>query len=150
MKLKKLKTKFIAQNIIYFKTIDSTQTYAKNTLKEDIKDGTVIIADSQENGIGTHERKWYTGSGKNLAMTFILYPDCNIKKISNFTRLIAEVMIKAIKNLYGYELEIKAPNDIIYKNKKIYLKYESEEARLFWKYNNFKLLNDKIMYLNNN
>lgn len=37
-----------------------------------------------------------------------------------------------------------------YKNKKIYLKYESEEARLFWKYNNFKLLNDKIMYLNNN
>ena len=52
-------------------------------------------------------------------MTFILYPDCNIKKISNFTRLIAEVMIKAIKNLYGYELEIKAPNDIIYKNKKI-------------------------------
>lgn len=119
MKLKKLKTKFIAQNIIYFKTIDSTQTYAKNTLKEDIKDGTVIITDSQENGIGTHERKWYTGSGKNLAMTFILYPDCNIKKISNFTRLIAEVMIKAIKNLYGYELEIKAPNDIIYKNKKI-------------------------------
>lgn len=118
MKLKKLKTKFIAQNIIYFKTIDSTQTYAKNTLKEDIKDGTVIIADSQENGIGTHERKWYTGKN-NIAMTFVLYPECNISKISNLTVLIAECIISAIKKLYGYELKIKEPNDVIYNNKKI-------------------------------
>lgn len=119
MKLENLKTKFMAHNIIYFKTIDSTQNYAKKTTKEKLVDGTVIIADNQTSGIGTHERKWYTGNCENIAMTFVLYPECKISKLTELTRIISECILKAIKNLYGYELEIKEPNDVIYKNKKI-------------------------------
>ncbi len=118
MELKKLKTKFIGHNIIYFKSISSTQVFAKSTKNEDTPNGTVIIADSQTEGIGTHERKWYTGKN-NIAMTFVLYPECNISKISNLTVLIAECIISAIKKLYGYELKIKEPDDVIYNNKKI-------------------------------
>lgn len=118
MMLENLKTKFMGHNIIYFKSIDSTQTFAKSTKKEDTPDGTVIIADSQTEGVGTHERKWYTGKD-NIAMTFILYPECNASKLSNLTILISKCVINAIKKLYGYELKIKEPNDVIYNNKKI-------------------------------
>ena len=87
--------------------------------KRDTINGTIIIADKQTNGIGTHERKWYTGKGDNIALTIILYPDCSIKRLQNITRIIAECMKKAIYNLYGIELTIKEPNDLIYNNKKI-------------------------------
>lgn len=52
-------------------------------------------------------------------MSFVLYPNTNIQKFSNFTVLIAECMIKTIKKLYGYDFEIKMPNDIICNGKKI-------------------------------
>ena len=102
---------------MYFDTINSTQMYAKEL--ENTEDGTVIIADSQTDGIGTHDRKWYTGKGDNIAITFILYPNCNINKLSNLTKIIAKCLNKAIENLYGYKLSIKEPNDIVYNNKKI-------------------------------
>lgn len=119
MELQDLKTRFIGKDIMYFKTIDSTQTFAKNASKEKIKNGTVILADMQTAGVGTNDRKWFTGKEQNLTMTIILYPNCNIEKISNLTVLIAECMVKSIKKLYGYDLEIKKPNDIVYNNKKL-------------------------------
>lgn len=87
--------------------------------KRDASNGTIIIADNQTDGIGTHERKWYTGVGENIALTIILYPDCNIKNLQNITVLIAECIKKAIYNLYDIKLTIKEPNDLIYNNKKI-------------------------------
>lgn len=117
MKLDNLNTEFIGRNVIYFDAVDSTQTYAKEL--KDAENGTVVIAGSQTDGIGTHDRKWYTGRGTNIAMTFILYPNCNINKLSNLTRVVSECINKATENLYGYKLGIKEPNDIVYNNKKI-------------------------------
>ncbi len=118
MELKDLNTKFIGKNVIYFQSIGSTQEFAKN-LKEEIQEGTVILADIQTSGVGTNDRKWFTGKEENLTMTYILYPNCNINKLSRLTILIAECMVKSIKKLYGYDLEIKKPNDIIYNNRKL-------------------------------
>lgn len=113
----KVKTKFLAKNIIHLKEVDSTQNYIKQL--SNVEEGTVVIADRQTNGIGTHDRKWYAGEKENIIMSFILKPKCNISKLSNLTYTIAECMIKAIKNIYDINLSIKIPNDIIYDNKKI-------------------------------
>ncbi len=117
--LEKLQTQFLGKNIIYLKNIDSTQTYAKSLKTEQLPNGTVIIAESQTDGIGTHERKWYTGRNKNIAMTFVLYPTCCLSTFSDITITIAQCMIKAIEKQYGCRLAIKKPNDIVYQNKKI-------------------------------
>jgi len=119
MKLENLKTKFLGKNIIHFEIITSTQGFAKNSKIEELPDGTVILADIQTAGVGTNDRKWFTGKEQNLSMTFVLYPNCNINKLSNLTILIAQCMVKSIKNIYGYDLEIKKPNDIVYNNKKL-------------------------------
>lgn len=120
MEFKNLKTKFLGRNMLHFEVIDSTQKYIKENLIKNMPNGTIVIADTQSSGIGTQGRKWFTGdNNENIAMSFVLYPETDIKKISNLTKLIAECIINTVKKLYGYELKIKVPNDIICNEKKI-------------------------------
>ena len=62
--------KIIGKNRIYFSEIDSTQLKAKGLAEEKVENGTIVITDNQINGIGTHDRKWYTSKAKNLTFTF--------------------------------------------------------------------------------
>ncbi len=118
--LKDVKTKYLAKDILYFDQIDSTQDEARRLIMNNkAKNGTIIIADKQIMGKGTHGRQWFTGNGKNIAFSFILFPHCNINQISELTVIIARSMITILKNLYNIELFIKEPNDIMYDNKKI-------------------------------
>ena len=110
-KIKQAKTKYIGKNVIYFNEIDSTQTEAKRNV-EKYSNGTVIIADMQTAGRGTHGRVWHTKTD-NIAMTIILKPEINIDKLEGFTVAIAENIRQSIKELYGIELEIKLPNDLL-------------------------------------
>lgn len=116
--LGKLNTQILGRNVIYYENIDSTQLKAKE-IKDIMKNGTIIIANNQTAGIGTHERTWYMGEGENIAFTLILKPQCNIAKISNITITIAECMVDAIKKLYNKQLNIKLPNDLMCNGKKI-------------------------------
>ena len=119
-RIKNSKTNLIGKTIKYQEQITSTHTIAKQkATNEEIVNGTIILADLQTSGIGTKGRKWYTGKGKNIAMTIILKPKCKIKKLQNLTKTIAISMQQAIKELYQYELTIKEPNDLILNGKKI-------------------------------
>lgn len=114
------KTTLIGKTIKYQEQITSTHTIAKQkATNEETINGTIILADLQTAGIGTKGRKWYTGKGKNIAMTIILKPKCKIEKLQNLTKTIAISMQQAIKELYKYELTIKEPNDLILNGKKI-------------------------------
>lgn len=116
--IKKAKTTLIGKNIKYYEQITSTHTMAKQSSLQDVN-GTILLADLQTAGIGTKGRKWYTGKGKNIAMTLILKPKCKIEKLKNLTKIIAISMQQAIQELYNYELTIKEPNDLLLNGKKI-------------------------------
>lgn len=118
-KIKKANTNIIGKQIEYFKEIDSTNIYAEKIANNPKENGKIIIAEIQTNGIGTKGRIWYTGTGKNIAMTIILKPKCQLKKLEGITIKIAECIKKAICELYNIELSIKEPNDLILNNKKI-------------------------------
>lgn len=120
IRLTNVKTKRLGKEIKYFEVLPSTQSYVKELDKNnEIKEGEIVFAERQTAGIGTHSRKWYTGKQDNLAFSFVLYPNCNIKKLDTLTIVIAESLIQAVRELYLITLEIKAPNDIVFKNKKI-------------------------------
>lgn len=117
-KIKNAKTKVIGKNVQYYKKIDSTHLYSKRNANN-IKNGTIILADFQEAGIGTKGRSWYTGTGKNIAMTIFLKPKCNPNQLKFLTLDIAKSMKEAIYNLYKINLDIKEPNDLMINSKKI-------------------------------
>jgi [acyl-carrier-protein] S-malonyltransferase len=120
MQLKNLKTKFLGRNVFYYETIDSTQKeIARRINLKNIKDGTLIFADVQTGGIGTHGRVWHTDEKNNIAFSFFIKMNCNIKKLDGLTKKIAEIVVSIFKENYQIDLEIKEPNDIYCKEKKL-------------------------------
>ena len=113
----KLNTKFLGRNFIYYETIDSTQSEIWR-ISEKAENGTLIIADYQTSGKGTHGRKWYTEQN-NIAFSFLIKPNCNINKLDGLTLEIAEIILEILKDEYDIKLQLKKPNDIVFNNKKI-------------------------------
>lgn len=120
MQLKNLKTKFLGRNFKYYKEIDSTQNEIWRLIEnENIENGQLVMADIQTKGKGTHGRTWYTDEVSNIAFSFFIKLDCSIDRLEGITIEIAEIIIEILKTKYGITLEIKKPNDIVYKDKKI-------------------------------
>lgn len=120
MQLKSLKTNFLGRNSIYYKEIDSTQNEIWRLIENNsVPNGTLIIADIQTHGRGTHGRIWHTEEKNNIAFSLFVQLNCNIKRLNGLTIKIAEIILDIFKTLYKIELTIKKPNDIMFKNKKI-------------------------------
>lgn len=120
MQSKKLKTKFLGRNIIYYKEIDSTQSEIWRLIQnKTIPNGTLVIAEIQTKGKGTHGRIWHTDEKGDIAFSFFIQMDCNIKKLEGITIEIAKIINDILETQYNIKLEIKEPNDIVYRNKKI-------------------------------
>lgn len=119
MKLKNLRTKVLARNVLHFKTIDSTQSEVWRLINKNAPSGTIVIADIQTAGKGTHGRIWHTDNENNIAFSFFVQLDCNITKLTGITTKIAEIIVETFKEKYNIELDIKSPNDIMHNNKKL-------------------------------
>ena len=124
-KIKKANTKILGNTVEYYEKIPSTHLLAKKEIKQELENeikninGKVWIADTQTAGIGTKGRKWYTGIGKNIAITILVKPKCTMKDIEGITVKIAKSIQKVIGELYQIQLNIKEPNDLMYNNKKL-------------------------------
>ena len=104
----------------FYHKIDSTQLEIWRRIEENkIENKSVIIADIQTNGKGTHGRKWYTDEGNNIAFSFFRQIDCEIDKLEGLTTEMAQIILDIFKELYQIELQIKLPNDIFYNGKKV-------------------------------
>ena len=119
MKLKYLRTKVLARNVLHFKTIDSTQSKVWRLINKNTPSGTIVIADIQTAGKGTHGRIWHTDNENNIAFSFFVQLDCNISKLTGITTKIAEIIVETFKEKYNIGLDIKSPNDIMHNNKKL-------------------------------
>lgn len=113
-------TDILGRNVIFYEEIDSTQNEIWRLLeKGELPNGTLIMADKQTKGKGTHGRIWHTDEENNIAFSFYLKTDCPIQKLEGITIEIAKILVEMIKEMYHITLTIKAPNDITYQNKKI-------------------------------
>lgn len=113
-------TKSIGKEIYYYKKIDSTQKEIwRRIVNEKIKNGTMIIADIQTAGIGTHGRTWYTSQKGNIAFSFVIFPDCKPENLKNITREIAQIIVDVLFDFYKIKVNIKSPNDLVASGKKL-------------------------------
>ena len=120
MQLENLNTEFLGRNVVYFETIDSTQDEIWRLYKnEETKNGTLVMANLQTKGKGTHGRKWYTDEKGNIAFSFLIKLNCNVQKLEGLTTKIAQIIQSIMKEKYNIEVGIKEPNDIILNGKKL-------------------------------
>ena len=113
---KYLDTEYIGRKIYYYELIDSTNDKAKELSWE--QQGTVMVAEEQNNGKGRLGRQWISPRGKGIWMSVLLKPEVDPMKVSKLTLVAAAAIHKAFGNM-GISSSIKWPNDIIINNKKV-------------------------------
>ena len=112
---------FKSKKIIYFKTLDSTQSYASEIVsKNKPKEKTAILTFDQGNGIGQLGAKWYSEPSKNIALSLILFPDfVRLEDQFLLSQAAALAVRETIQNYVKSDVLIKWPNDILVNRKKI-------------------------------
>ena len=113
-----LKTKFIGKRVYYFDTVDSTQDFALKIASKDNENGTVIISKKQTGGKGRVKRKWVSPVG-GIWMSVIIHPDFDISNTTLVPIATSLALCKAIEKATKIKPELKWPNDITMKGKKV-------------------------------
>ncbi|MBI3026836.1 biotin--[acetyl-CoA-carboxylase] ligase [Candidatus Woesearchaeota archaeon] len=99
-----------------FKSLTSTQDKAKEFSKK-ASSSIVVIADTQTEGRGRFKRKWHSAKG-GIWMSILLIPS-NIEKLQYLTFIAAISVVRSIKKTTKLKTNIKWPNDVHYKGKKL-------------------------------
>jgi BirA family transcriptional regulator, biotin operon repressor / biotin---[acetyl-CoA-carboxylase] ligase len=112
---------YFGKNIIFLKTVDSTNNYSTELLKQGfVGEGTVIMAEEQTSGKGQRGNTWIAEPGKNLTCSIILSP--SFLPLSDhfiLTQTIALAVCDTLDHLTGETFHVKWPNDIYFNTKKI-------------------------------
>ena len=113
-----LQTKFIGKQAYYFDSIDSTQNQALTMTYDKENNGAVIIAEEQTSGKGRTGRKWESPKG-GIWLSVILHPEFDISVATLFPLASALALSKAIQKTAKIKPELKWPNDVTVKGKKL-------------------------------
>lgn len=113
-----LKTKNIGRKIYYFDTIDSTQSFASTIANNKAEGGTIIISETQDSGKGRLGRSWVSPRG-GIWLSVILHPRFDVAKITLIPLVAAIALSLAIQKTLDVKTELKWPNDVTLRGKKI-------------------------------
>jgi len=113
-----LKTKLIGQQAYYFDSIDSTQNQALKMADDPANNGAIIIAAKQTGGKGRSGRKWISPKG-GIWFSIILQPKFDISITTLFPIASALALSNAIEKTFKISPELKWPNDVTIKGKKV-------------------------------
>ena len=106
-------------SLLWFETIDSTNTRAKELSVQGAPAGTVLIADNQTGGRGRRGRSFHSPAGTGIYMSVILRPNCPPARLMHLTCAAAVAMCDAVEAAVGIRPDIKWTNDLVCGSRKI-------------------------------
>ena len=113
-----LNTKFLGKRVYYFDSTDSTQNFAMEIASNDKENGTVIISKKQTVGRGRMKRKWKSPTG-GIWMSIIIHPKFDVSYATLVPIATSLALCMAIEKILKIKPELKWPNDVTLKGKKV-------------------------------
>ena len=101
-----LNTKWAGKPIIYLRSVDSTNRYARALAADGAGQGTLVVADEQT-------------AGEGIFMTLILRPQAHPSHVAQLSLQTAMAVARAISRVCEIDARIKWPNDIVCNGKKV-------------------------------
>ena len=105
-------------HVFYLETVDSTQTYAMQKLRE-LDDTFIVVASEQQKGRGRFNRSWVSPKQSGLYMSIVFKPQLPLTEIGKFNYHISLAIQRAVSRVTNVEARIKWPNDIYVGEKKL-------------------------------
>lgn len=114
-----LKTKALGRKIDVFKTIDSTNSFAKSLAQLGAVHGTTVVSEVQTQGRGRMGKSFYSPVGPGIYMSIVLRPQLSVDHSLLITSCAAVAVAEAVERLSGLDCKIKWVNDIYAGGKKL-------------------------------
>lgn len=106
-------------NFIELENINSTNDFASKLIKQNkVDDESLIFTHYQYSGRGLSKNVWKSEKSKNILISLILFPNIRVEEFFKLNIIVSLAVVKFLKTL-NIEAQIKWPNDIYVKNKKI-------------------------------
>jgi len=113
------RTRVIGREIQVFEETTSTNDVMARLARGGVKEGVVVFAESQSHGRGRLGRRWISPPRKGLWFSVLMRPAIAPQAATQLTIGAATALARAITLQCGIVPEIKWPNDILIRGKKI-------------------------------
>lgn len=111
--------KVVGRDIRVFEVTSSTMDVAEKLARDGVPEGVVVFAEAQTKGRGRLGRQWLSPSRKGLWFSVLLRPDLRPQAATQLTVAAATALFRALREVTGVVPEIKWPNDLLIRGKKV-------------------------------
>lgn len=114
-----LRTKWLGRNLHCYDMVSSTNETAMECGRRKEPEGTLVIADAQRQGKGSHGRTWLSEADSNIYSSVLLYPVMSEKEMVGMSLATALAIVRVLQTYVSGRVSIKWPNDILLNGKKV-------------------------------
>ncbi len=107
------------RQFLYFKEADTTQSIIKSLARQEAPAGIVACVEVQTAGRGRRGRSWAGTPGKNLTFSVLLRPRLKPGEVQLLNLAAGLAVKEPLRAMYGIPAELKWPNDIICRGRKL-------------------------------
>lgn len=112
-------TRVIGRDIRVFQQTTSTNDVVEKLARDGVKEGVVVFAESQTKGRGRLGRTWMSPPRKGLWFSVLLRPKLRPQETTRLTVAFGTALARAVQTHTALTPEIKWPNDILIRGKKV-------------------------------
>ncbi len=112
-------TLHLGRRVLFFPTLESTNTHALFLANDPGNDGLVVLAGEQTAGRGQQGRTWSAPAGSSVLLSVLLFPPPALRQPALLTAWAAVSVCRLIRQVIGREATIKWPNDVLIQGRKV-------------------------------
>jgi BirA family biotin operon repressor/biotin-[acetyl-CoA-carboxylase] ligase len=116
---KALDASLFGTNLLYYPSIPSTNSLAKELGAKGAPEGTLVLAEEQSAGKGRMGRRWLSQGHENLLFSILLRPRLLPDRLFVLTMVLALAASDGVEEMTGLRPLIKWPNDLYLNGKKL-------------------------------
>ncbi len=103
----------------YEHTLTSTNLVLKDMARQGIPHGSLCLCEHQTAGRGRMDRSWSSPEGQGVWLSVLLRPALSPEQAPLITFACALAMARAVRQTAGLDAQIKWPNDLVFKGRKV-------------------------------
>jgi BirA family biotin operon repressor/biotin-[acetyl-CoA-carboxylase] ligase len=109
----------VGRDIRVFEKTNSTNDVVEKLARDGVPEGVVVFAEAQTQGRGRLGRRWISPPRRGLWFSVLLRPNLRPQAATQLTVAAATALVRAIRDTTGLAPEIKWPNDILIRGRKV-------------------------------